>query len=165
MSKTRFKKAAHKALCTFFLGLMLVGNTRGQSISDSLLHAIVSRFENQGFKKERVIKTTNNRTDGLPPDVDAPCLTGKEMLVVAVFAAKPQKPFARMLVVKHYHKRNAFDEHLFQPVTYDEGLNIYYALVNVAFPAEANKLNCSTNLQVFDKAAPQAKVWLLVFSK
>ena len=159
------KKTSQNIVFTFIICLSLASKTQAQTISDSLLHAIVGRFENQGFKKERVIKSVNIRTDGLPPDVEAPCLTGKEMLVVAVFGTKPQKPFARMLVVKHYHKKNAFDEHFFQPVMYDEGLHIYYALANVAFPAEANKLNCGTNLQVFDKAAPLTKVWLLVFSK
>jgi len=142
-----------------------MGNTQGQTISDTLLHKVITRFENQGYKKEKVIQSVNNRKDGLPPDVDAPCLSGKEMLVVAVFAGKPQKPFARMLVEKHYNKKIAYDEHPFQNVAFDEGLNINYSLVNVAFPSEANKLNCGVNLQVYDKASPAAKVWLLVFSK
>ncbi len=135
-------------------------------MTDTLLGRIVNRFKtNAGYKVENIISYTNKRSDGLPDDHDQPCISGKEMLVVAVFEEKPKNIYARMLVSKKYNKKTAYDEHLFQPVTFEEGLQVYYALLQVGFPAEANTHNCGVNLQVFDKANPAAKIWLLLFSK
>jgi len=92
-------------------------------------------------------------------------MPGKEMLVVAVFSKKPVNVFARMLVTKHFGKKIAYDEHPFQVVDYEESLHIYYALLQVAFPLQANKSNCGINLQVFDKAHPADKAWLMIFAK
>jgi len=86
-------------------------------------------------------------------------------LVVAVFNRKPADLFGRMLVTKRFGKKIAYDEHLFQAPGLESSLNIYYSLLAVAFPYKANNLNCSVNLQVFDKANPKDKVWLLIFSK
>lgn len=147
--------------------LLVADHARSQqTMTDTLLGRIVNRFKtNAGYKVENIINYTNKRADGLPDDHDIPCISGKEMLVVAVFEDKPKNLFARMLVTKKYNKKTACDEHPFQPVTFEEGLQVYYALLQVSFPAEANKLNCGVNLQVFDKANPAAKIWLLVFSK
>ena len=160
-----FKSIVYVSFITFFF-LLLYGTVNSQAVTDSVLQKVAVRFKGQGsYKLEKIIPSVNNRKDGLPPDAETNCLSGKEMLVVAVFGAKPANLFARMLVTKHYNKKIAYDEHPFQKVDFDWGLGIYYALVQVAFPAEANSLNCSVNLQVYDKANPTAKVWLLVLSK
>ncbi|HWB28733.1 MAG TPA: hypothetical protein VG738_24840 [Chitinophagaceae bacterium] len=135
-------------------------------VTPSLLQRVENRFEKQGqYVYRQTIESVNSRTDGLPSDNDADFIPGKEMLVVAVFSKKPDSAFARMVVTKHFGKKKSYDEHQFQTVAFEPSLEIYYSLLQVILPAEANKANCSVNLQVFDKKHPADKVWLLVFSK
>lgn len=155
-----------KAILFILTLIFSLSLSNGQSITHSMLSKIQDRFKTYGnYTPLTILESVNTRTDGLPPDVETVCLSGKEMLVVAVFGAKPQKLFARMLVTKHFGKKIAYDEHPFQNAAFEETLNIFYSLVQVQFPAEANTLNCRVNLQVYDKADPAAKVWLLIFSK
>ncbi len=137
-----------------------------QAITGSLLEKIIFRFEDaKNYTFQHKIISVNPHTNGLPSDNDVDFIPGREMLVVAVFSKRPGKLFARMLVTKRFNKKTAYDEHLFQPVEYEKSLHIHYALLRVAFPLEANKLNCGVNLQVFDKAHPADKVWLMVFAR
>lgn len=148
------------------LSTFVTNTINAQVTKDTLLSEVRYRFEVQeGYTFGTAIQSVNTRNDGLPPDVETACPSGKEMLVVAVFGTKPNNLFARMLVAKHFGKKTAYDEHLFQPATFEGSLHIWYSLVQVQFPAEANSLNCGVNLQVFDKDKPEAKVWLLTFSK
>lgn len=150
-------------LSLFFF--VLTGRSQ-TSITDSILEKVIIRFEDaNGYKFEQKIASVNTRTDGLPNDNNIDCMPGKQVLVVAVFNQKPVNLFGRMLVTKHFGKKIAYDEHKFQAPAFEQSLNIYYSLLAVAFPTEANKTNCSVNLQVFDKAHPASKVWLLVFAK
>jgi hypothetical protein len=166
MAQHQSKKYLATHILIFLLSFFATTHVHAQALTDSLLHKIIRRFETEDYYKlEAVIQSVNNRKDTLPPDASAACLPGKEMLAVAVFATKPKKLFARMLVTKRYNKKIAYDEHLFQDVAFDESLSVHYALLRIVFPSEANHLNCGVNLQVYDKGNPAAKVWLLVFSK
>ncbi|HVX51967.1 MAG TPA: hypothetical protein VHB48_17530 [Chitinophagaceae bacterium] len=153
---------------SFFVAFLLFSRQcRAQTeVTKPLLQKVIDRFvKHEHYTYQYTIESVNHRTDGLPSDNKAAFLPGKEMLVVAVPGKKPDSLFARMLITKHFGKKLAYDEHQFQQVDYEPGLEIYYALVQVIFPAEANAYNCSVNLQVFDKKHPAEKVWLLVFEK
>lgn len=160
------RKHFYSTISLFFFLVFCINDCYTQTITDSLLHKITDRFvTQQNYKLETIVESVNNLKDGLPPDAEINCTSGKEMLAVAVFVDKPKNLFARMLVTKHYNKKTAYDEHLFQDAAFEESFKVYYSLVRVQFPAEANKLNCGVNLQVYDKSNPAKKVWLLVFSK
>lgn len=136
------------------------------TVTDDLLNKVIIRFEDaNGYTFKQKIAVVNTNTNGLPNDNIINCVPGKQVLVVAVFNHKPGNMFGRMLVTKRFNKKIGYDEHKFQAPAYENSLNIYYSLLAVAFPDEANNLNCSVNLQVFDKANPKDKVWLLVFTR
>lgn len=155
-----------RLLITLSLIFCVLTGRSQTSTTDSILEKVIIRFEDaNGYKFQQKITSVNSRTDGLPNDNLIDCMPGKQVLVVAVFNQKPANLFGRMLVTKRFGKKIAYDEHKFQAPAYEESLGIYYSLLAVAFPTEANKANCSVNLQVFDKAYPANKVWLLVFSQ
>ena len=136
------------------------------TITDDVLDKVVIRFEDaNGYTLKQKITSVNTNTNGLPNDNIIECMPGKQVLVVAVFNHKPADLFGRMVVTKRFGKKIAYDEHKFQAPELESSLDIYYSLVAVAFPGEATSINCSVNLQVFDKTNPKDKVWLLVFTK
>lgn len=137
-----------------------------KAITNDVLDKVVIRFEDaNGYTLQQKTASVNNSANGLPNDNIISCMAGKQVLVVAVFNRKPANLFGRMLVTKRFNKKIAYDEHKFQAPALENSLNIYYSLLAVAFPQEVNSLNCNANLQIFDKANPKDKVWLLVFAK
>jgi hypothetical protein len=144
----------------------LAFQARATAIDDSLLHRVARRFvEQQKYKLEKIVLAPTAPKNGFPPEYRSGCYGGKEMLVIAVYEKEPKKPSGRMLVAKKQNGNVKFDEHPFQPVAIQYEFEIYCSLLQVLFPGAANYLNCEVNLQVFDKANPKNRVWLIILTR
>jgi len=77
-------------------------NCSAQNIPDTLISSFRDFYVNKlKYKLEKIVDVENPADGKMPRGNDIPCYSGKEVLVVALFSAKPQELYGRMLVSKN----------------------------------------------------------------
>lgn len=148
--------------------LFLTGAAHAQKVNNALLKRLADKFvKAQQYKLEKIQEAPASPATGkVPPVYRTRCFGDKEyVLVIAVYGRKPKKQDARMLVMKKQNGTVKFDEHTFQGVELMKEEGVYCSLLQVAFPSQANYLNCEVNLQACDKADAGNKVWFVILSR
>lgn len=152
------------ALCFLFV----TSTASAQKVDTVLLKRLADRFvKSQHYKVEKIQEAPASPSTGtIPPIYRTRCFGDKEaVMVMAVYSSKPKRPNARMLVMKKQNGTVKFDEHVFQRPELIGEENVYCSLLQIAFPPQANYLNCEVNLQAYDKGDAGNRVWLVILSR